>query len=178
MKTSAKQTGFILLGLALIAMIFTLTQMSSATAAKKNGKKFGDWVVSCSPANKKTKTPAVCVLTQQINMSKDDKQQTVALFQIGYFGKKKDLKLVQTLPFGISIEAGTSIISSKKLIAPGKYTTCLASGCQAVASISKKDLKTMTSNSENAVAFMSLNGKQITFPISMKGIERGLKYIK
>jgi len=121
----------------------------------------------------------VCLLNQQINVTQEDKtQQPVALFQIGYFGPKQELKLIQTLPLGVRIEAGTSIISSKKLIAPGKYTTCIAGGCQAVVPISNADLKALLSNSENVVAFMNLEGKQLSLPISIKGLEEGLSYIK
>jgi hypothetical protein len=34
------------------------------------------------------------------------------------------------------------------------------------------------SNQDNAVAFMNLEGNQITLPLSTKGLEEGLKYIK
>ena len=177
-QINIKQIAFVASGLIIITAIFALTQLNVATAAKQDGKKFDDWVVACTPKNEKTKTPETCLLTQQINISQDNKQQPIALFQIGYFGSKKELKLIQTLPLGVSIQAGTSIISSKNLIAPGKYTTCLNNGCNAVAPISSADLKTLLSNAENSVAFMNLEGKQITLPISVKGLEQGLKYIK
>ena len=176
MKT--KQIGFVILGLVIISAIFALTKLNIATAAKKDGKNFGDWVVSCTPKNEETKTPESCLLTQQVNITQEDKQQPIALFQIGYFGSEKELKLIQTLPLGVRLEAGTSIISSKKLIAPGKYTTCLNSGCNAVAPISEDDLKTMLANAENSIAFMNLEGKQIALPLSVKGLEKGLAFIK
>jgi invasion protein IalB len=178
MKANIKQISFVLFGLIIITAIFALTRLGTATAAKQDGKKFDDWNVSCTPKDDKNETPETCMLTQQLNISQDDKQQPIALFQIGYFGEKKELKLVQTLPLGVSIQAGTSIISSKNLIAPGKYTTCLNNGCNAVASISDADLKTLLSNKDNSVAFMNLEGKQITLPLSIKGLEQGLKYIK
>ncbi|MEM6338599.1 MAG: invasion associated locus B family protein [Pseudomonadota bacterium] len=178
MNINIKQISFVILGLVIVTAIFGLSKFNIATAAKKDGKKFDDWVVSCTPGNKETKTPEICLLTQQLNLTQDNKQQPIALFQVGCFGPKKELKMIQTLPLGVRLEAGTSIISSKKLIAPGKYTTCTQSGCQAVASISDADLKTLTSTKENSVAFMNLEGKQIAWPISIKGIDKGLKYIK
>lgn len=178
MNINIKQVSFVIIGLVIVTIIFGLSKFNIATAAKKDGKKFGDWVVSCTPGNKETKTPEVCLLSQQLNLTQEDKQQPIALFQVGYLGPEKELKMIQTLPLGVRLEAGTSIISSKKLIAPGKYTTCTQAGCQAVASISDADLKTLTSTKENSVAFMNLEGKQLTLPISIKGIEKGLKYIK
>ena len=178
MKANIKQIFFIVLGLVTVTAFFALSQLGTATAAKQDGKKFDDWNVSCAAKDAAAKTPEICILTQQLNISQDDKQQPIALFQIGYFGPKKELKLIQTLPLGVNIQAGTSIISSKNLIAPGQYTTCINSGCNAVASISDADLKTLLSNSDNAVAFMNLEGKQITLPLSTKGLEQGLKYIK
>ena len=178
MKTNIKQVVFVIVGLVIITAIFALTKLNTASADKKDGTKFEDWVVACTPKNDETKTPETCVLSQQINITKDDKQQPIALFQIGYLGPKKELQLVQVLPLGINIEAGTSIISSKKLIAPGKYKTCLENGCTAVASISDADLKALFANGENSVAFMNLKGEQITLPMSVKGLEKGLNYIK
>jgi len=179
MKTNAKQLTFVVLGLLIATAVFTFSKLNIASAAKTDGKKFGDWQVSCTPADEKTNTPELCLLNQQINITQEDKtQKPAALYQIGYFGPKKELKLIQTLPLGIRIEAGTSIISSKKLIAPGKYTTCIASGCQAVAALSDADIKTLLSNSENLVAFMSVEGKQLSWPLSIKGLEEGLNYVK
>ena len=179
MSTNVKKISFVVFGLIIITAIFAFTQSNIATAAKKNGKKFSDWSVSCTPADAKTKTPQACLLNQQVNVTqKDNKQQPLALFQIGYFGPKKELKLIETLPLGVRLEAGTSIISSKKLIIPGTYSTCLNSGCQAIASISDSDLKTLLANKENTVAFMNLEGEQLTLPISVKGLKKGLDYIK
>jgi len=179
MKTNTKQIAFVVIGLLIVSAVFTFSKLNMASAAKTDGKKFDDWMVSCKPADEKTNTPEMCLLNQQVNVTQEDKtQQPMALYQIGYFGPQKELKLIQTLPLGIRIEAGTSIISSKKLIAPGKYTTCIASGCQAVVPLSDADLKALLSNSENAVAFMNLEGKQLTLPLSIKGLEEGLNYIK
>jgi invasion protein IalB len=175
MNINIKQISFVILGLVIVTAVFGLLKFNIAKAAKKDGKKFDDWVVLCSSANKETKTPEVCLLSQQLDLTQADKQQSIALFQVGYFGPKKELKMIQTIPLGVRIEAGTSIISSKKLIAPGEYTTCAQSGCRAVASISDSDLKTLTSAKENSVAFMNLEGKQITLPISIKGMDKGLK---
>lgn len=179
MTTKMKKNIFILFGLAIILGIFLMNK-SNASSANIEGTKFDDWVVSCSKADEKTKTPRICLLSQQLQVKQDDskEQQVIAIYQLGYFGPKKELKMIQTLPLGVSISAGTSIISSKNLIAQGSYTVCSAAGCQAIAAISEKDLKAMLTTEENSVAFMNIEGKQINLPISVKGLEKGLEFIK
>ena len=90
MNINIKQISFVILGLVIVTAIFGLSKFNIASAAKKDGKKFDDWVVSCSSANKETKTPEVCLLSQQLNLTQDDKQQPIALFQVGYFRPKKE----------------------------------------------------------------------------------------
>lgn len=178
MKTNIKQAFFVIIGLAIITTVCIITKPWSVEASKKEGKKFDDWVVACTAVDEKTNTPQVCFLTQQVNMTKDKKQQTIATYQIGYFGPEQELRILQTLPLGVRIEAGTSIISSKKLIIPGKYTVCTNLGCQAIASISAADLKTLLEIKESSVAFMNSEGQQLSLPLSTKGLQEGLKFIK
>lgn len=178
MKTNIKQSIFVIVGIAIVSIVFILTKPGNVEASKQEGKKFEDWVVSCSPIDEKTKAQQICVLTQQVNVTKDDKQQVIAVYQIGYFGPKKELRMIETLPLGIRIEAGTSIIISKNLLAPGKYTTCTNLGCQAVADISDADLKTVLSTKEANVAFMNVDGQQLSLPLSTKGLQEGLEYLK
>ena len=169
---------FVLIGLSVATIIFIIAKTDNASGAKTDGKKFGDWVVSCTTADEKAKTSETCLLSQQIDLTQDDKKRPIALFQIGYFGPQKELKIVETLPLGVRLDAGTSIISSKNLVANGKYVTCLETGCQAVAVISDGDLKLILSNVENSIAFMNIEGKQLSLPLSVKGLKEGLDYIK
>ena len=176
--TNTKKAIFIIIGLAIITTAFFFSKSSVVHAAKKEGTKFDDWVVTCTPKNGDDKTPQTCFLTQQINVGKDDKRQVLALYQVGYFGDNKELKIIQTLPLGVSVEAGTSIISSGNMVAQGKYTTCTQAGCQALANISDDELKKIISNDENSVAFMNVEGKQINIPLSNKGLKKGLAFLR
>lgn len=179
MIINVKKAAFVVIGLAVVSAAFLFSRSHNVQAAKKEGTKFDDWVVSCTPKEANEGSgEQTCLLTQQISTEKDKKQEILAIYQIGYFGKEKTLKMVQVLPLGISLEAGTSIVSSKNFIAAGKFTTCTQAGCHAVANISDEDLKTILNNKENAVAFMSTEGKQINFPFSAKGLQSGLNYLK
>ncbi len=178
MTSNVKRLAFVFLGLAIISIVFILMKHNSVEASSKNGKKFEDWTVQCNKVDDKENSQEVCLLTQQINVTQDDKQQPLALYQIGYIGPKRELKMIQMLPLGVRLDAGTSIVSSKNLIAPGKFTICNQSGCQAVADISDADLKTIVNNNENTVVFMNAESKTISMPMSIKGLEKGLNFLK
>ena len=72
MNINVKQISFVILGLVIVTAIFGLSKFNIATAAKKDGKKFDDWVVSCSSGDKETKTPEVCILSQQVSFTQDN----------------------------------------------------------------------------------------------------------
>ncbi len=142
----------------------------------KQDEKFGDWTVACMDGADKKK---ICFLTQQINNTTEDKKNEVlAIYQIGRFKGGKDLYINQIMPLGVAVKPGTSIISDGKLIIKGEYTACTTSGCNALAEISKEDLKQFLGAEKNEVAIMLFDGKQINFPISKKGLKEGLKVLK
>jgi invasion protein IalB len=178
MSNIVRKSIFVFLGIAFIVSIFLITKFSYVEASKKDDKKFDDWSAGCTKEDANTKVPAICLLSQQVNITEDNTQKPLALYQIGYIGSKKELKLIVTLPLGIRLDSGTSIISSSKLVAPGKFTVCNQSGCQAISDISEEDLKTILNSSENKIGFMNTEGKQIDIPFSAKGLSEGLKYIK
>ncbi len=177
MINCVKRSLFVTTGLAVIGLGLFFGNPSRVDAAIKEGKKFSDWVVNCTTTADKKQ---VCFLSQTINSTKDDKQQVLAIYQVGYFGsgKTRSLKMVQIIPTDVSIAPGTSIISSKKLIAPGKYVNCTKDSCQAIVDISDNDLKIILSDGNPSVGFMSSVGQQINLPFSTKGLEEGLKALK
>ena len=173
--TTRNKLFFILTGLVIIGTGFFVSKEHIAQAGSKEGQKFDDWTVACSKDEKKKQT---CLLTQQITVTKDDKAQIIAVYQIGYFGKDKTLKMIQIVPLGINLQIGTSIISGDKLIAPGKFAVCTTVGCQAVADISDNDLNTILSNAQNSLGLMGADGKQANISMSNKGLKEGLEAIK
>ncbi|WP_341789502.1 invasion associated locus B family protein [Rickettsia endosymbiont of Polydrusus tereticollis] len=177
MKSYLKKTLFVFAGLLFIGGGFFFGQPGKVDAAsKEEKKKFGNWSLNCSVDDKKKQ---ICFLSQQINNTiKGKEQEVLALYQVGNFGQEKEVKIVETLPANILIAPGTSIISGTQLIAPGKYVNCTLGNCQAVASISQSDLKTILSSDNNFVGVMTAEGKQVNFPLSKEGLEEGLKALK
>lgn len=188
MTDNIKRLLFVTSGLIIIAASAFFYKSHYAEAAIQEGKKFDDWVVGCTkiPHPDKPDTQInQCFLTQSILLNQDndkdqksDKQQVIAIYQIGYFGNDKTLTMIQILPLGIRVDAGTSIISSKDLLSTGRFSTCINTGCHAHAAISEEDLQKIMSSSENSVAYMNIQGKQVTIPLSTKGLEKGLAYLR
>ena len=175
MKTQIKQWLFIVTGLVIIGGGVFFGKFQVVNAAVKEAQKFEDWTVVC---NKDEQKKQLCFLSQQVSTTKDDKAQVIAVYQVGYFDKEKKLKMIQILPLGVNLQAGTSIISDKEnLVAPGKYSLCTAVGCHAVAELSDKDLNTILSSATNMLGFMS-EGKQVNLPISVKGLKDGIEALK
>ena len=175
MQACLKKTLFVLVGLIVIGISFFWAKSHSVNAANIDGKIFGDWKISCPKSEKKV---AICFLTQRVTTTKDDKLQVLAIYQIGYFGKEKILKMVQILPLGINLQAGTSIINNDKLLALGKFTICTTIGCEAISAISDDDLQVILSNRNNFLGCMNGDGKQINLPFSVNGLKEGIEALK
>ncbi|MEY3197012.1 MAG: hypothetical protein RLZZ59_380 [Pseudomonadota bacterium] len=177
LKINTKKALFILSGLVLIAIAVTFGRTYNAHAAKA-GQKFGDWSVVCEKENKKD----VCFLSQGIT-AKDEKNKDkvlpIAEFRIGYFAGSKELKMLQILPFDMSLQAGTNIIINKdKIIAPGKFTVCKPFGCVAVAGLGEVIEDVYSATGDLFIAMINSEGKQVNIPFSNKGLKEGLEALK
>lgn len=195
-KISIKKTVFTLSGLAVIALIVMFGRTYEVSAEVKAGQTFGDWAVICEKEGKKD----VCFLSQVLTSKEEAKDknkkseatvQRVAEFRVGSFvgpkddskdnsGVASDLKMIQVLPFGTSLQSGTSIILSKDktTIAPAKFTTCQPFGCIAVVDLKGDINKLLTAEGDIFVGIMTIEGKQINIPLSTKGLKEGLVALK
>lgn len=185
-KINTKKALFTLSGLGLIALLVMFGRTYNVHAAAKPGKTFGDWVVACEKEGKKDVCFLSQVLTSQIdNKDKKDKKdakpqiQRVAEFRVGYFGGSKELRIIQILPFGTNLQAGTSIILAKdKLVAPGKFTTCQPFGCLAIADLTDVIDTIGDAKDETFVGIITIDGKQVNIPLSVKGLKDGVASLK
>lgn len=173
-----KKILFTLSGIALVTLLSLFIQ-NYVHAAPKEGKKFGSWIVTCEKGEKNKKT---CFLTQSLSTpaGEDGKsQQHFATFKIGYVSGSKDLQMIQILPFGLSLQSGSSVIlSSDKLVSPGIFTTCQPFGCIAIAKITDKDLSEITKSEEFFVGVMAAEGKQVNIKLDPKGLKEGVAALK
>lgn len=171
MQLSLKKAIFIISGLTIIGLGFFFSKYNIVQASLKEGQKFDDWSVSCTNDENKKQ---ICLLNQQTQITKGDKIEILSAYQIGYIGKDKKLMMVQILPLGSMLQSGTTLLSDKKLLAPGKYSFCNAQGCQAFAELSKEDLKQIITGSSNFVSYINYEGKQVSVPLSNKGLKEAI----
>ncbi|MGC0371330.1 MAG: hypothetical protein DGJ47_000016 [Rickettsiaceae bacterium] len=175
---SLKKITFALVGTLFTFATFTLLKNNNAIGAKQDGKVFEDWSVACSMQTINKKKAQLCVLKQSVNLKKEEKNEIIAEYEIGYYGDKKELKIIQTLPLNIRLDAGTSIVSADKAVTSGKFIVCTKQGCQAISNLSDENLKIILQNDHSKIVFMSIYGKQIATPFSSKGLGAALSYIK
>lgn len=177
-KIDTKKILFTLSGIALITLLSLFIQ-NYVHAAPKEGKKYGSWIVTCEKDAKNKKN---CFLTQTLTTGGDKEgknSQHFASFKVGYLPGSKDLQMIQILPFGISLQAGsTLVLTGDKLVSPGVFTTCQSFGCIAVAKIVPKDLTEIVKAKEAYLGIMSIEGKQLNIKIDTKGLKEGVEALK
>lgn len=157
------------------ALLATLASSSSAVAAPKlDGKVFGDWKISCTKDEKTKKS--TCVAQQVLSTKQEDKNLAVATYQ--FFYDKKDLRMVQTLPQGILLQPGTSIVADKKLVSKGAFTICANNTCLAAANVSADERRKIVGAKELSLAMFNAQGKQFNLVISNKGLKKALDAMK
>lgn len=185
-----KKFVFVLSGVLLIGGGFAVGKTAKVNASSKEmkgaigseSKRFGHWFLNCTEGDKDTKKTKTCFLTQQVFDKSDGKDSKVlAVYNVRYASKengKRELGIVEVLPPDVFISHGTSIITDKKLIAPGKYVTCVDKYCAAFAPLSSGDLETFLSGSNSSVAMIDHDGKQVNFYISKEGLREGIEALK
>jgi len=176
-----KQLSFVLAGLAVVGSAFFFTKQYANAAEAKDGAEYGHWVMRCASSEKDNNK--ICFLVQALqhegeNEKGEKRSRVVAAYQVGYFEEDQKLRIVEILPLGVSLPAGTSIISGGKLLVHGKYNVCTTEGCRASAELTKDDLKVLMSSTTNEVGFLDAKGNQVNLPISFDGLTEGLKVLK
>lgn len=182
MSTTTKKIIFAAFSVLIIGVSIFFGKYQNVNAGVKEDQTFGDWVVKCDKSEKKEadKNKPNCFLMQQVNISKDDKtEKTVAKYQVGYFKAEKSVKMIQHLPLGIYLPAGTGIITEQKeLTASSKFTTCDATGCYASVELQDEVLDKLFASSVNSLSFIGIDSEQVNLPISIKGLQEGIKALK
>ncbi|MDF2965601.1 MAG: hypothetical protein K0Q51_989 [Rickettsiaceae bacterium] len=172
----SKRSIFVTLGLACVVVLILIGRNSSIYAAVKDGARFEDWGVVCEKdESSSAKNKKVCYLSQSLN--KDDKR--VAEFKIGFFGPEKRLQMIQILPLGVNLNAGSAVLVEQEVLASGKFFACYNYGCLSVADLNADVLKKLYSKSESFVGVVIADAnKQVNFKFSTKGLKKGIEALK
>ena len=162
--------------LAVLSLLIAADASSAAQAAeaKPNGDQpFGDWVLHCT---KTANGEQACALHQKILAS--DTRLPVAAFALARNKGSHELRLAAILPLGLDIPAG---VSGKAGAVPLPFTvqTCVRRGCIASTTLDDKLLEALRGTDAFTVTFkMRIVEEPTTMPVSLKGLDEGLKALE
>jgi invasion protein IalB len=158
---------------ALSAVLLMAAAPAAATAAevKSNGDQpFGDWTLHCT---KLGTGDQACALHQKI-LAKDTRLP-VAAFALARNKDSHELRLAAILPLGLDIPAGVAGKAGTAAL-PFTIQTCVRRGCIASTSVDDKLLEALRGNDAFSVTFkMRVVADPTTIPVSLKGLDEGLK---
>lgn len=134
------------------------------------GEAFGDWLLRCT----KTSTgEQACALHQRIMA--EDTRQPVAAIALARNRDSRELRLAAVLPLGLDIPAGVTGKAGAVTL-PLTVQTCVRRGCIASTAVDEKTLDALRGADGFSLTFkMRLVAEPTTIPVSLKGLEAGLK---
>lgn len=173
MRTNSNGANLFLLSFILVISIISSFYNAYASSKESNDQKFGDWTMSCK--KKGDDANSKCFISQTLE-SKDDPKNKIANLKLRY-SKEGNLKIIETLPFGIKIQSGAHIISGGRddsPIAEGEFVTCHDYGCIAHAILDEEEMNFIIHSDKNVLRVSSMEGKLVNIPFSNKGLKEAL----
>ena len=164
MWTAFRSTSIgLLLGLALVIG-------GEASAAVKEGQKFGDWLGTC-PKDR----PTACSIVQRQSV-----QGGARLFQIsvGKIGPKGEMGASVVVPLGLHIPAGVVIVLDGAQT-PMTLMRCVESGCLAVLQFDAKVQAALAKAKEIQLAMVDDFSRQtVVMKVGAAGLADGIKALQ
>lgn len=173
MRENSNSNNFSLLSFLLVISLIGSCCNIYASSKENNDQKFADWTMSCK--KKGDDASSTCFISQTLE-SKDESKNKIANLKLRY-SKEGMLKLVETLPFGIKIQAGSYIISGGRDDGPigeGEFITCHDYGCIAHAILYEEEVNAIIQSDKNVLRVTSMEGKLVDIPFSNKGLKEAL----
>lgn len=183
MTSIQKKTLYVLAAVILTFAIFFLGKSKIVDAAKQDGKKFEDWIVKCNEIKQADdKMTEFCSVNQYFSKEIDGKNHEIGHFQFFYTIDTKELIMLQNFATyinqGIRVDAGTSLLVKEKMIVPARFILCSGQSCTSKVKVTEDEMKTLLGNETINTVFLEAQGKQVHIPLSTKGLNKALNYIK
>jgi len=162
--------------LAPLSMILALLLAGPTAAQAKpvNGKSYENWTVRCEmPKGSKQEQ---CFIFQNLVLKKGG--QRVLHVAIGYIKGRPDPVALITMPLGISLPPGGSIVIDDGDPIRFQIERCEPAGCRAGMTLKDKLLTAFKKGIKATVTFMDASRRPINVPLSLKGFTAGLKALK
>jgi len=156
--------------LTLIVAFCVTSGLAAADGTPAADRTFGDWVLHCA---KLSGGQEACALHQKI-MARDTRLP-VASIALARHDQSHELRLAAVLPLGLDIPAGVAgKAGSTPLLL--SVQTCVRRGCIASTTVSDSLLETLRGAESLSITFkMRGVGEATTIPVSLKGLDEGLK---
>jgi invasion protein IalB len=153
------------------ALGLTLAAPLMPAAAAQGGTPIGDWLLKCGSANGTgTGGTSRCELHQIL---RDGKGRQIVAFAAMHSGK--DTFLSVTLPLGLSIPFGVTLVLRPDTAIPLHLAACTLEGCEAVAPIDATLTGQLKTAQRLGVKFQdSKSGKVVEINGSTNGLTQGL----
>ncbi|MGH8658760.1 MAG: invasion associated locus B family protein [Gammaproteobacteria bacterium] len=154
----------------LLAYAVGMGGMNSAVFAKPNdGEVHGNWTVRCE----KQQGAEQCFIFQNLVLREGG--QRVLHIAVGFLAKEADPIALVTLPLGISLPPGVSMVVDQD----GPTTKfpierCEPKGCRGGVKLDAQILDALKKGKEATVTFHDAARQPVKVPISLKGFSAGL----
>lgn len=159
-----------ILRLFVLGLIIGTLSSADASAAPKNGQKFGNWLVRCA---KDAKDDCVLVQTQVV-----DGGARLIEFSVGKVGTKGEFGGIAMLPLGLHIPSGVILVVDGKQL-PMTLLKCTQDGCQAVVPLDKANADGLGKARQILVGMVDeFTRKTVTIPVSTDGLPEGMAAMK
>jgi len=151
----------------LLALLFLFS--CGVSAAAKDGKKYGDWIVSCqkSKADKKNR----CGIMQE---AKGKKGNVLAVMSIWKPPKQNNPVAMFTLPLGIYLPSGIGLKIDDGSVKRIPINRCSPKGCHTMIVLDRDLLETIKQGSNAKVGFSLTKKRNMTVTFSLTGVTVGI----
>lgn len=136
---------------------------------------FGDWKRVCEiPPGSKSR---VCFIFQKVNFAETDTMLLQAV--AGYFrADVPDPVLILTAPLGTFLPPGIEVRLKDGSALASHFEVCMAVGCQASLKLDPDRLRRLGDGASVEVVVRDGAKKQVSIPLSLKGLTAGLDSLK
>jgi invasion protein IalB len=151
-------------GLGILVLLWGL----SAGAAEE-ATSFQDWGLRCP-------TQGACVLSQRVFL--EQAETPLLALAITPLGEKSALHALLRLPLGVALAPGVALQVDQGATQRWAYSHCDRDGCLAIQPFPEDLRAAFRAGREARVTFVSLDGKGVTVPVSLRGFSAGLKALE
>lgn len=150
-------------------MLFACIASSTGWAA--DGETFGNWTAKCEAP--KDQKEGGCFIYQNLVLREGG--QRVLQVAIGYVPNSTEPIALLSLPLGISLPPGVSIEVERDDPLRFPVERCEPNGCRAGLKLKSSFMDKLASAPQMTVRFHDAQRQPIEVPLSLKGLDEGLK---